>query len=171
MPCWVQRLLFSPQLMEHSREISGIIFQVSLVIPTIKSHNIISRAMFLRFTSDYPYLESHLQLQHVTDVGNQIISNKHVNAHFSGLASQSRRIDDSFENLASENSRQRCSSQNHARDPDLQFPVLEAMSASQTSSMAESSQQGAFTNMPNAWTTVSAAHLLGAQSSRPHRIC
>ncbi|KAK8537615.1 hypothetical protein V6N12_043768 [Hibiscus sabdariffa] len=141
-------------------------------IPSVSGHtyNIISQHnisgnVSAGFTSDYPYLESHFQHQLATDLGNQVIPNKHVNAHFSGLASQSKWIDDSFEKVASE-TWPRYSSQNHARDPDQQFPVLEAMPASQPSAMAESSQQGAFTKMPNVWTGVSAAHLLGAQSSQ-----
>ncbi|GMJ00037.1 hypothetical protein HRI_003672900 [Hibiscus trionum] len=163
-------------------------------IPSVSGHtnnkvsqDNISGNVSAGFTSDYPYLESHLQCQLATDVGNQVIPNN-VYAHFSGLASQSKLIDDSFErvqisqlgrisapctpetatdnDLVSENSWPRCSSQNNARDPDQQFPVLEAMPASQPSAMAESSHQGAFTKMPNVWTSVSAAHLLGAQSSR-----
>ncbi|KAK8993975.1 hypothetical protein V6N11_008186 [Hibiscus sabdariffa] len=165
-------------------------------IPSISGHtnlkalqHNISGNVSVGFTSDYPYLESHLQRQLATDVSNQVIPTKHVNAHFSELASQSKRNDDSFERAqisqsgrisapptpetaadndlaSSETSWPRCSSQNHARDPDQQFPVLEAVPASQPSAMSESSQQGAFNKMPNVWTSVSAAqHLLGAQSS------
>ncbi|GMJ05799.1 hypothetical protein like AT5G07940 [Hibiscus trionum] len=152
-------------------------------------HNI-SGNVSAGFTSDYPYLESHLQRQLATDAGSRVVPTKHVNARFRELASQSKQIDDSFERTqisqlerisaprtpetaadnglaSSETSWPRCSSQNHARNPDQQFPVLEAMPASQPSAMAESSQQGAFNKMPNVWTSVSAAqHLLGAQSSR-----
>ncbi|KAL4383351.1 hypothetical protein GQ457_15G006170 [Hibiscus cannabinus] len=146
-------------------DIRNNILSVSGHTYNISSQHNISGNVSSGFTSDYPYLESHLQHQLATDLGNQVIPNKHVNAHFSGLASQSKWIDDSFEKVASE-TRPRYSSQNHARDPDRQFPVLEAMPASQPSAMAESSQQAAFTNMPNVWTSVSAAHLLGAQSSQ-----
>ncbi|PPD88183.1 hypothetical protein GOBAR_DD14887 [Gossypium barbadense] len=143
-------------------------------------HNIVGNVS-AGFTSDYPYLESHLQCQHVIDVGNQVIPNKFVNADFSGLTCQSKRIDDSYERAqisqlgrisaprmpksatddlsSSETSWPSYGTQNNARVTDQQFPVLEAMPASQPSG-------GAFTKMPNVWTSVSAAqHLLGAQSS------
>ncbi|XWS47941.1 hypothetical protein CRYUN_Cryun13aG0029300 [Craigia yunnanensis] len=141
------------------------------------------------FTSDYPYLKSHLQSQHVTAVGGQVTPNEPVNAPFGGLASQSKQTDDSSERAqtsqlgrksapripktasdndltSSETSRPSSSYQNHARDPGQQFPVLEAMPASQPSAMAESSQKGPFTKMTNVWTSVSAPqHPLAAQSS------
>ncbi|XP_022728634.1 uncharacterized protein LOC111284150 isoform X2 [Durio zibethinus] len=139
------------------------------------------------FASEYPDLKSHLQSQHVTGVGIQVTQNESINAPFGGLASQSKQTDDSSERAqtsqlgskstsripktapdnglaSSENSRPRSSYQNHARDPGKQFPVLEAMPASQPS---QSSQQGFFMKMPNVWTNVSAPqHLLGAQSSQ-----
>ncbi|EOY22038.1 Dentin sialophosphoprotein-related, putative [Theobroma cacao] len=144
------------------------------------------------FTSDYPYLKSHLQNQHVTGVASQVTPNESVNAPFGGLASQSKQANDFCERAqtsqlgrksaphipkiapdndlasSSETSRPSSSNQNHARDPGQQFPVLEAMPAYQPSAPSESLQQGAFTKMlPNVWTNVSAPqHLLGAQSSR-----
>ncbi|XWS60458.1 hypothetical protein CRYUN_Cryun07bG0038000 [Craigia yunnanensis] len=144
------------------------------------------------FTSDYPYLKSHLQSQHVTGVVSQVTPNESVNAPFGGLASQLKQTDDSSERgqtsqsgrksaphipktapdndvASSEASQSSSSNQKHTstRDPGQHFPVLEAMSASQPSATAESSQQCAFTKMPNVWTSVSAPeHLLGAQSSR-----
>ncbi|XP_017637078.1 uncharacterized protein LOC108479156 [Gossypium arboreum] len=104
-----------------------------------------------------------------------------VSADFSGFTCQSKQIDDSSERAqisqlgrisaprmpksatddlsSSETSWPSYSTQNHARVTDQQFPVLEAMPASQPSG-------GAFTKMPNVWTSVSAAqHLLGAQAS------
>ncbi|XVF49988.1 hypothetical protein PTKIN_Ptkin04bG0059800 [Pterospermum kingtungense] len=140
------------------------------------------------FTSD-PYLKGHLQSQHVTGVSSQVIPNEYVNPPFGGLASQSKQADDSSERAqtsqlgrisalhvpktapandlaALEASWSRSSNQNLERVPGQQFPVLEAMPASQPSPMAESSQQGAFTKRPNIWASVSAPqHLLGAQSS------
>ncbi|XWS37285.1 hypothetical protein CRYUN_Cryun19dG0030100 [Craigia yunnanensis] len=142
------------------------------------------------FTSDYPYLKSHLQSQHATSVGSQVTPNESVKAPFGGLASQSKQTDDSSERAqtsqlerklalcipktapnndiaSSETSQPSSSNQNHARDPGQQFPVLEAMPASQPSSTSESPQQDAVTKMPNVWTSVSAPqHLSGAQSSR-----
>ncbi|XP_022769059.1 uncharacterized protein LOC111312715 isoform X2 [Durio zibethinus] len=142
------------------------------------------------FTSNYPYLKSHLQSQHVTSVGSQETPNESVNAPFGGLASQSKQTDDSSERAqtsqlgmksaphipktapdnelaSSEISRPSSSNQSLARDPGQQFPVLEAVPASQPSATSESPQQGAFTKMPNVWTSVSAPqHLLGAQSSQ-----
>ncbi|KAB2053483.1 hypothetical protein ES319_A12G191400v1 [Gossypium barbadense] len=104
-----------------------------------------------------------------------------VSADFSGFTCQSKQIDDSSERAqisqlgrisaprmpksatddlsSSETSWPSYRTQNHARVTDQQFPVLEAMPASQPSG-------GAFTKMPNVWTSVSAAqHLLGAQAS------
>ncbi|XVF08949.1 hypothetical protein REPUB_Repub07fG0048700 [Reevesia pubescens] len=143
------------------------------------------------FTSDYPYLKSHLQSQHVTNAGSKVIPNESVNAPFGGLASQSKQTENSSERaqtsqlgrksaprisktaqdndlISSETSGPSCSNQNYARDPGQQFPVLEAMPASEPSGTFESSHQGAFTKiLPNVWTSVSAPqHLLGAQSTR-----
>ncbi|XVF11816.1 hypothetical protein REPUB_Repub08aG0060000 [Reevesia pubescens] len=143
------------------------------------------------FTSDYRYLKSNLQSQHVTGVGSQVTPNESVNAPFGGLASQSKETDDSSERAqtsqlgrkpaprisktapdidlaSSETSWPSSSYQNHVRDPAQQFPVLEAMPVSEPSATSESSHQGAFTKiLPNVWTSVSASqHLLGAQSSQ-----
>ncbi|XVF49990.1 hypothetical protein PTKIN_Ptkin04bG0059900 [Pterospermum kingtungense] len=140
------------------------------------------------FSSDYPYLKNHLQIQHVTGVSSQVIPNESVNAPFGGLVSQSKQTDDCSERAqtsqlgrksalhipktatendltASEASRPSSCNQNLERDPGQQFPVLEAMPASQPSAMAESSQQGAFTKRPNVWTSVSAPNLLGTRPS------
>ncbi|XP_022737130.1 uncharacterized protein LOC111290001 isoform X2 [Durio zibethinus] len=138
------------------------------------------------FTSDYPYLKGHLQSQHVTGVHSQVTPNESVSAPVGGLASQLKQINDSSERAqpsqlgrkaaprmsktapdndlaSSEASWPSSSNLNHARNPGQQFPVLEAMPASEPSTTSESSQQGAF----NVWTTVSAPqHLLGAQSSQ-----
>ncbi|XWS51209.1 hypothetical protein CRYUN_Cryun12cG0157200 [Craigia yunnanensis] len=142
------------------------------------------------FTSDYPFFKSHLQSQHVTSVDTQVTPNESVNAPFGGWASQSKQTDNSSERAqtsqlgrksasrmpktapdidlaSSETSQPSSSNQNHSRNPGQQFPVLEAMPASQPSATSESPRQGAFTKMPNVWTSVSAPqHLLGAQSSR-----
>ncbi|OMO51630.1 hypothetical protein COLO4_37591 [Corchorus olitorius] len=140
--------------------------------------------------SDYSNLKGHLQGQHVAGVASEVTPNESPNAPFVGLASQSKQTEDSCEraqtsqlgrksapqmpktapdnDLApSEASQPSGSNQNHARDPDQQFPVLEAMPASQPSA-PESLQQGAFTKvLPNVWTRVSSPqHLVGAQSSR-----
>ncbi|XVE54711.1 hypothetical protein DITRI_Ditri03aG0103700 [Diplodiscus trichospermus] len=142
------------------------------------------------FTSDYPYLNSHLQSQHVSSVGSQVTQNESVSAPFGGLASQSKQTDESSERAqttqlgrksapivpktlpvndvaSSESSQPSSSNQNHARDPGQQFPVLEAMPASHPPATSESPKQDGFTKMPNVWTSDSAPqHLLGAQSSR-----
>ncbi|KAK8978123.1 hypothetical protein V6N11_062919 [Hibiscus sabdariffa] len=143
------------------------------------------------FISDYAYLKSHLQSQHVIGASRQVTTDESVNAPFDGLASHLKLIDDSSEraqtiqlgmksahrisktppdnNLSSSESSfpsSRAGNQNHARDPGPQFPVLEAMPTSQPSATAESSQQGAFTKMLNVWTSVSSPeHLLGAKFS------
>ncbi|XP_052479007.1 uncharacterized protein LOC105802076 isoform X3 [Gossypium raimondii] len=144
------------------------------------------------FTSDYSYLKSHLQSQHFIGAGRQMTPNESVNAPFVGLASESKQIDDSSERArtsqlggksaprkrktapdddfsSSETSFPISSTgkQNLAQDSGQQFPVLEAMPASQPSATAESSQHGAYTQMPNVWTSVSAPeHLLGTRFSQ-----
>ncbi|KAK8687649.1 hypothetical protein V6N13_086452 [Hibiscus sabdariffa] len=120
----------------------------------------------------------------------QVTPDESVDAPFDGLASHLKRIDDSSEraqtiqlgmkstphirktspdnDFSSETSFPSSSTgnQNHAQDPGPQFPVLEAMSASQPSAGAESSQQDAFTKMLNVQTSVSSPeHLLGAKFS------
>ncbi|XVE56830.1 hypothetical protein DITRI_Ditri04bG0042200 [Diplodiscus trichospermus] len=141
------------------------------------------------FTSDYLNLKSNLQSQHGIGVGSQLTPNESIDAPSGGLASQLQQTDDSSEraqdsqlgrksapripktapanDLASSEASWPSGNQNHVRDPGQHFPVLEATPASQPSAMAESSQQGIFTKMPNVWTSVSAPqHLLGAQSSQ-----
>ncbi|KAL1141560.1 hypothetical protein V6Z11_A11G037400 [Gossypium hirsutum] len=144
------------------------------------------------FTSDYSYLKSHLQSQHFIGAGRQITPSESVNAPFVGLASESKQIDDSSERArtsqlggksaprkhktapdddfsSSETSFPSSSTgkQNLAQDSGQQFPVLEAMPASQPSATAESSQHGAYTQMPNVWTSISAPeYLLGTQFSQ-----
>ncbi|KAK8710760.1 hypothetical protein V6N13_146072 [Hibiscus sabdariffa] len=119
------------------------------------------------FTSDYPYLKSNLQSPYVIGASRQVTPDESINAPFDGLASHLKRIDDSSEraqtiqlgmkstphilktspdnDFSSETSfpSSGTGNQNHAQDPGLQFPVLEAMSTSQPSAGAESSQQGA----------------------------
>ncbi|GMJ04932.1 hypothetical protein like AT5G07980 [Hibiscus trionum] len=129
---------------------------------------------------------------HVIGASKQVPPDESVNAPFDGLASHLKRIDDSSgraqtiqlgikstphipktspdkEDFSSSETSFPCSStgnQNHARDPGPQFPVLEAMSASQPSAAAESSQQGPFSKMPNVRTRVSSPeHLLGSKFS------
>ncbi|KAL4297861.1 hypothetical protein GQ457_12G006220 [Hibiscus cannabinus] len=140
------------------------------------------------FTSDY-HLKSRLQSQHVTSVGSQPTPSASMNAPFGGLESVPKQTDDSSEraqtthlrrkpapripksaaesNLASsETSRPSSSDQIHERDPGQQYPVLEALPASQPSATSESPKPGAFTKMPDEWTSVSTPqHRLGAQSS------
>ncbi|KAK8499844.1 hypothetical protein V6N13_060906 [Hibiscus sabdariffa] len=140
------------------------------------------------FTSDY-HLKSRFQSQHVTSVGSQATPSASTNAPFGGLESVPKQTDDSSEraqtshlrrkpapripksaaesNLASsETSRPSSSDQIHERDPGQQYPVLEALPASQPSATSESPKPGAFTKMPDEWTSVSTPqHLLGAQSS------
>ncbi|GMJ14026.1 hypothetical protein HRI_005071800 [Hibiscus trionum] len=140
------------------------------------------------FTSDYQ-LKSHLQSQHVTSVGSQATPSASMNAPLGRLASLPKQTDDSSEraqtsqlrrkpaprmpksaadsNLASsETSQPSSSDQIHAKDPGQQYPVLEALPASQPSATSESPKPGAFTKMPDEWTSVSTPqHLLGAQSS------
>ncbi|KAK8477021.1 hypothetical protein V6N12_001593 [Hibiscus sabdariffa] len=138
------------------------------------------------FTSDY-LLKSRLQSQHVTSVGSQPTPS--MNAPFGGFESVPKQTDDSSEraqtihlrrkpapripksaaesNLASsETSRPSSSDQIHERDPGQQYPVLEALPASQPSATSESPKPGAFTKMPDEWTSVSTPQQrLGAQSS------
>ncbi|KAK8507057.1 hypothetical protein V6N12_008407 [Hibiscus sabdariffa] len=140
------------------------------------------------FASDY-HLKSHLQSQHVTNLGSQATPSASMNASFGGLATLAKQTDDSSEGaqtsqlrrtsaplipksaadnkLASSETSRPCSSdQIHARDPGQQFPVLEALPASQPSATSESPKPGAFTKMPDVGTSVSAPqHLLGEQSS------
>ncbi|XP_039005397.1 uncharacterized protein LOC120132775 isoform X1 [Hibiscus syriacus] len=142
------------------------------------------------FTSGYPYLKGHLQSLDAIGASRQVTPDESVNATFDGLASHLKQIDDVSERAqttqlgmkstphipktspdndfsSSETSfpSSTIGNQNHARDPSLQFPVLEAMSASQPSA-AESSQQDAFTKMLNVRTSVSSPeHLLGAKFS------
>ncbi|KAE8717433.1 Detected protein of unknown function [Hibiscus syriacus] len=139
------------------------------------------------FTSDY-HLKSHLQSQHATNVGSQATPSETMDAPFGGLASLAKQTDDSSEraqtsqlrrkpapripksaadnNLASSETSRPTSNQIHARDPGQQFPVLEALPASQPSGTSESPKPGAFTKMPDVWTSVSAPqHLLGGKSS------
>ncbi|KAK8511357.1 hypothetical protein V6N11_046671 [Hibiscus sabdariffa] len=140
------------------------------------------------FASDY-HLKSHLQSQHVTNVGSQATPSASVNASFGGLATLAKQTDNSSESAqtsqlrrssapripksaadnklaSSETSRPGSNDQIHARDPGQQFPVLEALPASQPSATSESPKPGAFTKMPDMGTSVSAPqHLLGEQSS------
>ncbi|KAE8668015.1 Detected protein of unknown function [Hibiscus syriacus] len=137
--------------------------------------------------SDF-YLKG-LQSQHVPSVSSQATSSASMNAPFGRLASLPKQTDDSSEraqtsqlrrkpapripktaadnNLASsETSRPSSSVQIHAGDPGQQYPVLEALPASQPSVTSETPKPGSFTKMPVGWTSVSAPHLLLAQSSQ-----
>ncbi|XP_039050751.1 uncharacterized protein LOC120191966 [Hibiscus syriacus] len=129
--------------------------------------------------SDY---HLNLQNQHVTSEGIQATPSASMKAPFGGLASLPKQTDDSSEraqtsqlqrkpaphipesaadnNLASsETSRPSSSDQIHTRDSGQQYPVLEALSASQPSVTSESPKPGAFTKMPVGWTSVSTPHL------------
>ncbi|KAE8698299.1 Detected protein of unknown function [Hibiscus syriacus] len=140
------------------------------------------------FTSDY-HLKSHLQSQHVTNVGSQATPSTSMDAPFGGLASLVKQTGDSSEgaqtsqlrrkpapripksaannNLASSDTSQPGSSdQIHAKNQGLQFPVLESLPSSQPYATSESPKPGAFTKMPDGWTSVSAPqHSLGGKSS------
>ncbi|XP_039037767.1 uncharacterized protein LOC120175137 isoform X2 [Hibiscus syriacus] len=135
------------------------------------------------------HLKSLLQSQHVPSVSSQATPSASMNAPFGGLASLPKQTDDSSErvqisqlrrkpapripktaadnNLASsETSRPNSSDQIHARDPGQQYLVLEALPASQPSVTSETPKPDAFTKMPIGWTSVSAPHLLVAESSQ-----
>ncbi|GMI72197.1 hypothetical protein HRI_000889000 [Hibiscus trionum] len=173
----------SPTHGASSGDIRNNVSSVSGQISNMSSPYNIQGNFSTGFASDY-HLKSHLQSQHVTNVGSQATPSA-----FCGLATLAKQTDDSSEcaqtsqlrrksapripksaadnNHASSETSQSCSSdQIHARDPSQQFPVLEALPASQPSATSESPKPGAFTQMPDVWTSVSAPqHLLGEQSS------
>ncbi|XP_039040297.1 uncharacterized protein LOC120178547 isoform X2 [Hibiscus syriacus] len=178
----------SPTHGASSEDIRNNVSSISGQISNKLSPHSIQGNFSTGFTSDY-HLKSHLEGQHVTNVGSQVTLSASMDAPFGGLASLAKQTDESSEraqtsqlrrkpapripkstadnNLASsETSRPSSSDQIHARDPGQQFPVLKALPASQPSATSESPKPGAFTKMPDVWTSVSAPqHLLGGQSS------